>query len=253
MPASSARRSDDEIIADIIKETGKKEMLKPVSASELAEYRLSIKALCHKLIDDLRKDYPPLAGYRKQNVEWTRDLHKKITAVKKKLAASNPLLAPIFAPERFWSLWPWQGTAVEIDAKARDYITQKPERLAQLLAELDRICAECDHIISLNANPRDYVSVEKNAEGATVSRTHARTAGRHASVGHQQERAAIASRAVMEFCGRRRGKPLSCSRSSVYCKVAALFYEAVSGKHGQDLLRACQTVARDPLGRRTAS
>jgi hypothetical protein len=202
----SVKHNTDEIIADIIKLTGEPER---------------IRALAHKLIDDLRIVCPPLTGNKKSNLEWARDLRKRVTAVKKMLrGAPDPLLAFIFAPEKFWSAWVWQNTPIENDPKVRDYLAQKPERLAQLIAELDRICAECGHIISLKP-------------------------GVHGSVRYQQERAAIASRAVMEHCGKR----LSCSRSSTYCKVAALFFEAASGKYDQDLLRACETVARGPLCR----
>jgi hypothetical protein len=203
MHAHANKRDTDEIVADIIK------LVK----------NPSIEIFVRKLMDDLCVACPPFTGNRKKNLEYVKELGGQIDELKKTLRqAPNPLCAVLFAPERFWSVWVPQSTSTEIDPKVRDYLAREPERLTRLVEELDRIRAECDRVILLKL-------------------------GKHGAVRYQQERAAIASREVMRYCG----LSLARSRSSTYCKVAGLFFEAATGEYDRDLLRACEALARDPL------
>ena len=68
--------------------------------------------------------------------------------------------------------------------------------------------------------------------------------GEHRATGFQQERAAIAAGELMENCG----LPLTYSLpSSPYCRVASLFFEAMTGTFEADLERACRKVAQGPI------
>jgi hypothetical protein len=66
----------------------------------------------------------------------------------------------------------------------------------------------------------------------------------HGGVDYQKLSAAIAGREVIEeaigFYPERK-LSLSCSRTSDFCKIASLFYEAATGEHDCDLRRACET------------
>jgi len=201
------------------------------------------ESLVRRLIDDLRTETPSLTGNKRKNKVATRAVQRTAAAFKRALTtAPAPVHALIFAPEEFWPAFMWQGTAIEIGRCARS--TQGPTgapqvprsvaRLEQFISGLDRIRAECDQILKI-------------------------APGRHGAVRYQQERAAMASAAVMPFAGEHRemangtvtfaGAPLTCSPTSLYCRVAALFFEAISGKDNQDLRRACATVAQAPQRR----
>jgi hypothetical protein len=234
------RRSDDEIdreneiVADII------EAVEGVPES-----------LVRGLIDDLRTEIPPLTGNQRVNTEAVRGVRKAVAGLKRKI---NALPAPVrsMLSGEITPLCMWQNTAIEVDPDARKArkdptgrpIPPLPVPFLQPLAQFDQ---ELDGIEKLGL-------------------------GRHKGVRYQQERAAMASRAVMAFAGERRdidelvtltgeraavakgaatfaGAPLTCAPDSLYCRVAALFYEAVSGKSDQDLRRACTTVARQPQRR----
>jgi hypothetical protein len=68
--------------------------------------------------------------------------------------------------------------------------------------------------------------------------------GEHGSAGYQQERAAIASRELMEQFK----LPLAySSQTSTYRTVASLFFEAMTGICGADLERACEAMTRPKL------
>jgi hypothetical protein len=203
------------------------------------------------LIDDLRTEIPPLTGNRRINAEAVCGVRKAVAGLKRKI---NALPAPVRSTlsGEITPLLMWRGTAIEVDPDARKArkdptgrpISPSPVPFLQPLAQFDQ---ELDGILKLGL-------------------------GRHRSVKYQQERAAMASAAVMPFAGERRdidelvtlageraavakgaatfaGAPLACSPTSLYCRVATLFYEALSGKYDQDLRRACTTVARQPQRR----
>jgi len=207
--APAEKRSTDEIVAEIMKEV---------------KY-LPVEVYVRRLIDDLRAGCSPFTGSRRDNKEYLSDLRKWTDKGKTLLSrAPRPLAAAVFAPERFESLYPLHGTALGINPRTRDYLAQDPERLSALNSELDRIRARCDELAR-------------------------RDLGKHAGAKSQQHHAAIASRTVLEAVASQTGTKLSLSRSATgkYCKVARLFFEAATGKHNENLQRACEAVARDPF------
>jgi hypothetical protein len=205
---SSDKRSDDEIVAEIVEAAGD----------------AKIEPFVWWLIDRLRQKCPPLTGNKKLNKEFATKLRKQCAALKKTISPvpnnlnKGLLLSFVFAPERFWPLWFWQETATEIDPSTRVEFTREPERLTNQLSELDRIRTACDQVLKMPL-------------------------GGHGRINYQRLRAAIGSREVME----RLGQPLTTSESSAYCRIASLLHEAATDADAQDLRHACEAAATNPL------
>jgi len=223
MRAPVSKRSDDEIIADIMKVAG----LRGFIIGEDPKHRRirSIKPLVSKLIDNLRADPPPFTGNRKINREYARDLREQIDKLKKTLGrAPKPLSAVLFAPELFFQLAEQQGTALGINPQTRSYLSQTPTRLAVLLAQLDWLRVRCDQIIKIKL-------------------------GTHGALDHKKLHAAIAGQEVLEFVAAVTGErpSLAVSLTSDYCRISSLFFEAATGRHVSDFRQACETVTPPPL------
>jgi hypothetical protein len=202
------RRNTNDIVIDIVNECRD----------------ASVEGLVRTLISGLEQEIPPLWGNRKVNEEYAIKLRRRIDKLEATLKAvpeGFPLFL-LFAPERFLSLFflaqfpAGQGATVEIPSEIDD--NQPETRWEQLAEKLAKLRAQCDWIIELQI-------------------------GEHGSAGYQQERAAIASREVMERCG----LPLTCSPTSKYCLVASRFFETMTGEYDRDLRRACEVIARAPL------
>jgi hypothetical protein len=127
MRAPSNRRSEKEIIADILK---------------IANYP-PVEALVRRRIVDLRAKLLPFTGNQRENLEYARGLRKQIINLERTLKSQrNFLLKP-----RFWSLWHARGTAIELVPHIRKYITEDSPRLKQFTEELSWLRAVCDEII----------------------------------------------------------------------------------------------------------
>jgi hypothetical protein len=204
-------RSTDEIVAAIVTECGDG----------------SIEGLVQTLIGGLRVELPPLGGNRTVNEKYAKQLRRrldKLEATLKAVPEGFPLLF-LLTPAKFLPLFllsqipVGQDATMEIAPEVVDSLMQEPEtRLNRLLEELTKLRAQCDLIIEHQL-------------------------GEHGSMGYQQERAAIASREVMEQCE----LPLTVSPTSKYCIVAGLFLEAMTGEDNRDLRRACERMANSPL------
>jgi hypothetical protein len=159
----------------------------------------------------LLKQYPPLNGYRKDNAKYAAKFIKWIEEGER-LMKAHPEgfnFNFLFAPD------PVPGeSALSVMQRA----AQRYEATSSVLA---RLRERCRWIISNKF-------------------------GEHRSAGYQQERAAIASRELME----RLRLPLAYSSStSTYRSVARLLYQAMLGREpedGEDIERACEAVARGP-------
>jgi|SRR5262245_6414829 len=214
MRAPASKRSDDEIVADIMKAAGVRGII-------INRRIKPIKPFVLKLINDLRAELAPFTGHRKINEEYARDLRKQTDKLKKILArAPKPMSAALFAPEMFFQLAMLQGTMLGINSQTRSYLSQTPTRLAALLAELDWLRAQCDQIIKIKL-------------------------GAHKALDHRKLHAAIASRDLLEFVANHTGSEpsLTCSLTSKYCRIASLFFEAATGRYVGDFRRPCETVA----------
>jgi hypothetical protein len=184
-----------------------------------------IKPFVLRLIRDLREELPHFTGNRAINEERTRELRNQTNKLKKILTRlPEPLSAALFAPEMFFRLAMLQGTMLGINPQTRNYLSQTPTRLALLLEQLDWLRAQCDQIIRIKL-------------------------GTHKGLDHRKLHAAIASRDLLEFVAAYTGKEpsLTVSLTSDYCKVASLFFEAVTGRSVRDFRQACETVAPLPL------
>jgi hypothetical protein len=204
-------RSTDDRVADIVEECGD----------------TSVEGFVRTLIAGLCLEYPPLTGNRAVNKKYAKKLRNQIDDLEATLKAvpEGFPLEFLFAPERFLSLlflaqFPaGEGATVQIDPKEIGTFAEQAEtRHARLAEDLAKLRVQCDRIVDLRL-------------------------GEHGSAGYQQERAAIASREVMERCG----LPLTCSPTSAYCRVASLFFEEMTGAYNVDLRRECERMAHSPL------
>ena len=144
----------------------------------------------------------------------------KLRATLEAVPDGFPLLH-LLSPEKFLPLFfPQQrGITMQIAPEVIDALKQETDiRWDRFSEELTRLREQCERIIELQV-------------------------GEHGSAGYQQERAAIASREIMEQCG----LPLSCSPTSKYCLVASWFFEAMTGEYDRDLRRACESMSRSTL------
>jgi hypothetical protein len=127
MRAPAHKRSDEEIIADIMKLVG----------------HPPVRVLVQRRIGDLRAMLSPFTGNRKENLEYVRDLREQIIKLQRTLKKPQSfLLKP-----RFWSLWSGQGTAIEFGPHIRNYIAEEPPRLKHFTKELSWLRALCDEIV----------------------------------------------------------------------------------------------------------
>jgi hypothetical protein len=208
------KRSTDEIVAEIVEKCG------DTSVEGFVRTLMSgLSGLCI--------EYPPLTGNRAVNKKYAKKLSKQIDELEDtlKIVPEGFPLQFLFAPERFVSLlflaqFPaGQGATVQIDPKEIETFAEEAEtRHGRLTEELAKLRAQCDRIIELRL-------------------------GEHGSAGYPQERAAIASRELMERCG----LPLTCSPTSAYCRVASLLFEEMTGQFNVDLRRECERMAHSPL------
>jgi hypothetical protein len=212
MRAPAPKRSDKEIIADIIQRAGYPH----------------IEALVRRLISDLRVPLPPYKGNQRQIRERVEEVGKLANTLERKLVAlpETWFLPAALLGERFWQLEQLFDIAFEINPRTRGYITQEPERLTHLREELKQIKARRDQIKKLKL-------------------------GQHGGINHQHMRAAFASRVILEEVANHTGKSLRLSRSteSPFVKIARLFLEATTGEYDADLTSACKAVKRYPQRR----
>jgi hypothetical protein len=204
-PVPAHKRSKDEIVAEIMK----------ILEAPLVEIYV------RKLIDDLCTNPQPLTGNRKNNIDYLNDLRNGIKRFKGLLRrAPAPIIRSVlFSPEFARPLLETQGTAGDFNPKLRNYLAQKkPARLTQLVEILDWLDAQCEETARLDL-------------------------GAHGAAAHLKLHAATASCAAIDssiaFYPERK-LSFSCSRTSKYCKIASLFFEAVTGERESDLRRACE-------------
>jgi len=210
MPAPSNRRSDKEIIDAIIKKAGR--------SIEPAINR-SIEPVIKQRIADLRELPSPFTGKRRDNKDYTRDLINWIDEGKQKLTRLPwPLSIAVTDAEFFDRILAGGPTGIWINPRTR-LIAQKPSGRTSLITLLDGLRARCEQLQGL---------------------------GLHGLLNEQKLNAAIASRELLEYiAGVPTGEELSlgCRRDGKFCEIAALFFEAMTGKLGADLRRQCEHVA----------
>jgi hypothetical protein len=210
MRAPAPKRSTDEIVTEII------EIL------DAPEF----EALVRKMIDYLLASCLPFIGNRRDNKDRLKELRERTTKYKKMLGKiPEPLRTALFSPEFFGSLFALgvvPGAALEVNPQTRDYLRQrKPVRLTHLVEMLDWLCTQCDQAIQHNL-------------------------GTHGRVNYQKQLAANASRDVLETAiNHYSQKKLSFADldDSDYCRIASLFFEAMTGKYNCSLRRQCRNVA----------
>lgn len=208
----TGRRSDDEIVADIIKLSG----CRGIKLVDSHDDRELVELYVWKLIEWLRTDLPPFTGNREQNRKFATKLRKQLDELECTLEKAAAVLG-----DRFWSLCWFQGTAIELNPQTRNYIEQDP--LKRFREWLDLIRSRCDLMF-----------------------------GTHGGVKHLHEHAAKAGVEVLEaaasFAGGRHVRfeelGLGCSPTGRFCRIASLFLEAVTGEYDLDLRRACKAVVR---------
>src|SRR5262249_60946510 len=197
------RRSDQEIINAIIKEAGDR----------------SVGPLVKRRINDLRVLFSPFTGSRRNNAERIEDLDELIEKLMKKLTTLPwPLSVAVTDAEFFDRLSEAEYTAIWINPQTR-LIAQTASGRTSLLAVLAGLRARCEKL-------------------------RKRKLGLHGLNDNQKLGAAIASRELLEHIAvMTEGElSLSCRRESKFCEIAALFFEAMTGKHAADLRRQCETV-----------
>jgi hypothetical protein len=203
VPAPSNSRSDEEIIADIIK---------------IVSYP-PVRPLVRRRIKDLRDGalakLKPFSGNQKENLEYMRGLRAQIIKLERTL--KNPqsfLLKP-----RFWSLWGARGTAIEFAPHIRNYIAEDSPRLKQFAEELSWLRALCDEIIKF-----------KPGVHGNVKQQHW-----HAANASYEVLEAVGSYT--------RTEPWPTdSPTGKLCRIATLFHEAATGEYDRDLREACRAV-----------
>jgi hypothetical protein len=208
---SKDKRSKDEIVAEIMK----------ILEAPLVEKYVS------KLIDDLCKNPQPFTGNRRNNIDYLNDLRNGIKRFKRLLRkAPAPLRTVLFSPEFARGLLATQGTTGDFNPNLRNYLSQRePARLTQLVGVLDGLDARCEETARL-------------------------ALGTHAGANQLKRDAATASRDVIDssitFYPEKK-LSFSCSKTSEYCRIASLFFEAVTGEDESDLRRQCKAVAPPSL------
>jgi hypothetical protein len=219
MRAPAPKRSTDEIVAEIMK-------ILEAPAVEPSVRKLVIK-LCAKP--------PPFIGNRSVNKERLKEIRERTTKYKKMLEKiPEPLRTMLFSPESFGPLpargvmpgsgpllapGVMPGSVFEIEPQTRDYLRKRsPVRLANLIKMLEWVEAQCKQT----------------------------DIGIHGRADSQKLRAATASHEVLEeVIVHYPEKRLSFAdlEESHYCRIASLFFEAITGKGNCNLRRQCRNVA----------
>jgi hypothetical protein len=230
MRAPVNKRSEDEIVADIIDHMGY--FLKRVlDRPERERQRQRVQMHVRRRITDLRTAPLPFSGNQKKNVEYANDLRRQIDKLARTLERPpSEFFSSALFGERFWSLLEIQEqeaerTAIEFNPQTQNYIAQEePAHLKLFLAELNRLRSRCDRIIG-------------------------RKLGQHGNINYRKEHAAIASREILEDVASNTGTKLRLTDAPTgkFCLVASLLFEAATGKHNADMRRACKAVLRGKL------
>src|SRR5262245_22278195 len=105
MRAPANKRSDNEIVADIVKLTG----CRGIRIVDSRDDRELVELYVRRLIKDLRAALPPFTGKQEQNRKLAK-LRKQIDELER-----TSETAPVIFSDRFWSLWNFQGTAIELN------------------------------------------------------------------------------------------------------------------------------------------
>jgi hypothetical protein len=211
MRAPTNRRSDNEIIADILKQAGDR----------------SVAPLVKRRMDDLRELPSPFMGKRRDNEDYLRELIKWIDNGKRKLTRLPwPLSVAVTDAEFFDRLLAARFTAIWINPRTR-LIEQRPSGRTSLLAILEGLRARCDHLRELGIHGTRWKNHQK-LDAATASRE---------VLEH-----------IAGMTGKRLS--LSGRRTSKFVAIASLFYEAMTGVPNADLRWACELVAAPVRGKR---
>jgi hypothetical protein len=203
MRTPSDKRSDKEIIDEIINQAGDR----------------SVEPLVKRRVDDLRKLSSPFTGNRRDNADYLEDLSKLIVRLEKQLKTVPwPLSAALSKPELFNRLLMFQYTGIGINPQTRLMVqVQGPNRLTSFLAYLDWWRAQCEQLRDLGTNKRlDYRKLGAAIASCELLESIAGMTGKKLS--------------------------LSCRRKSKFCEIAALFFEAMTGEYAADLRRQCENV-----------
>jgi len=211
MRAPINKRSNDEIVADIIK------LVKcPPTAAPL------VQRIIRRLINDLRTAPEPFSGSQKKNVEFAEKLYNEITKLEHTLkSAPNSFILSVLFEERFWQLW-WnaQESIIAINANTKRYIAEERARQNRFAEDLARLRAQCNRVIS-------------------------REPGEHGSTKHQHAHAAKASFVLLAAIHTSEKLRLTCSPTSKFVRLASLLHEAATDEYDADLLRACKAFKAD--------
>jgi hypothetical protein len=208
MRAPSDKRSEDEIVTDIIK------CVK--CPPKVAPY---IEPLVRRLMGDLRTLREPFTGNQKENIEFAEKLHNQITKLEHTLKNTpSSFLSSFLFEERFWQIWA-DAQETQINANTRSYIAQERAHQNHLAAILGQLRVRCDEIIK-------------------------RKPGIHGGIKYQHRHAARASHTFLEAVAihTETELQLTCSPTSKFVEAARLFHEAATGEDDADLRRACKAL-----------
>jgi hypothetical protein len=184
----------------------------------------ALESLVRMLINRLRANSSPFSGNRTANKQYLKRLREQTIKYKEVLEEiPEPLRTALFSPEFFGQLFALlgavPGAALELNPQLRGYLHQrKPDRLTHLIEMLDWLCAQCGQI----------------------------DLGMHGLADYQKLRAAIASREVLEEAINlypEKGLSFADLEDSDYCRIASLFFEAITGEDNCNLRRQCRNVA----------
>jgi hypothetical protein len=164
------------------------------------------------------RGWEPRLGFRSDNVESAEKLRRWIDA-----GIGSDGEGGLIGQANSMLLWMERGgdfkpKELESLFHGATLIFQAVERRNTFLGALKELRERCDQIIKHEP-------------------------GEHKSAGYVQRNAATLSRRLMELCGL---ELIYTNPTSVYCRVASLLFEVLTGLRDQDLERACETVARQP-------
>jgi hypothetical protein len=167
------------------------------------------------------KGWQPPLGFKSDNIENAEKLRRWIDA-----GIGSDGEGGVIGQANAYLLWMDMPRSDDPEPKERGDLLHDGARFWQLyerrnsfLATLKELRERCNQIIE-------------------------REPGVHKNMAYVQRMAAGYSRTLMELCGL---EVVYTNPNSVYCTVASLLYEGLTGVQGQDLERACEAVARKPL------
>jgi len=207
------KRSDDKIIAEIIKRVECPPKVTPF-----------IERMARRCISDLRTAPESFSGNRKENIDFAKRFRSQIVEIERTLksASNNPFVLSVLFEERFWQLW-WneQNTPIAINANTKQHIARERLHRNHFNALLGRLREQCNKVIH-------------------------RKPGEHGGTEHQQRGAAWASFIILQFIAEHAGEKLglSVSPTSTFVEVGRLFHEAATGEPSADLTAACKAIKR---------